>query len=658
MLNQYRGIRWAIGIILFIVLTSCASGGAGECPPICSGQNLSARDLSRANYSHAALNKARLNRSNLTGTDLSQANLNGADLSEANLNNANLRGAILIGANLKNARLIGADLTDADLQGADLTGATLTRVVLKDTRLTAAILSGARLVGADLRGVRLAGNPMLGTDLRGADLRDADLSGANLTKARLGAADLSNANLSGATFTSAVLDGAKMSKAQLGGANLQSATLLGTNLTEADLSGASMLNAMLRGASMEKANLQRASPINASFSGAVLSGANFSQAIMSGVIRPAGAKEDQFVTARLYGAFLNDTNWEGAYVVGARFTGADMRGANMGNATLRDTVQMNGQPVDQAVNLTATTLDQKSNFPVGFDPNRPDATPTPTPTNTPTPTRTPTPTPTFTPSPTPTPSTAVVGYWKFDEGTGDLASDSSGLNNPGALVNGPMWQNTTLPTVTSNRYALQFDGTNRGVSIKDSRSLRLTSFTLAGWFRWTVVPTTTQSLVAKIVGTTNSDSYQLVYVARDRRLVGVVGNGTTFENVLVDNWTPTVGTWYHLAFIFDNTSKIGGLYVNGVQMALRNISAGFTIGYDDGALEIGRDYDNGSWLDFFAGQIDEVALYGRVLTAPEIAVLAAGNRPLGLRTDTPVGTPLSTGTPMPTGTPTITPTGR
>jgi uncharacterized protein YjbI with pentapeptide repeats len=529
-------------------------------------------------------------------------------------------------------------------------------VVLKETRLTAAILSGARLVGADLRGVRLTGNPMIGADLRGADLRDADLSGANLTKARLGAADLSNANLSGATFANAVLDGAKMSKAQLGGANLQSASLLGANLTEADLSGASMLNTMLRGASMEKASLSRASPINASFSGAVLSGANFSQAIMSGVIKPAGAKEDQFVTARLYGAFLNDTNWEGAYVVGARFTGADMRGANMGNATLRDTVQMNGQPVDQAVNLTATTLDQKSNFPTGFDPSRPDATPTPTPTNTPTRT------PTFTPSPSPTPIMALAGYWKFDEGTGELASDSSGLNNPGALVNGPTWGNSSLPSVTGNRYALQFDGTNRGVSIKDSASLRLTSFTLTGWFRWTVVPTTTQSLVAKVVGTGNSNSYQLVYSAASRQLTGVVGNPSSFVNITAENWTPTVGTWYHIAFVFDNSSKIGGLYINGAQAAMQNIGANFTVGYDNGSLEIGRDNDSGSWVSFFNGQADEVGLYGRVLTAPEIAVLAAGNRPQGLRADVPVsatnGAPPRTGTPLPTGTPTSTPTGR
>ncbi len=657
MLNRYRFIRWSIYIILFVLLTSCASGGTENCPPKCSGENLSARDLSHANYSHAALNKARLNRSNLSGTNLAQANLNGADLSEANLNNANLRGAILIGANLKNARLIGADLTEADLQGADLTGATLTRVSLKDTRLTAAVLSGARLIGADLRGARLAGNPMIGADLRGADLRDADLSGANLTKARLGAANLSNANLAGATFTNAVLDGAKMSKAQLGGANLQSANLLGADLTGADLSGASMLNAMLRGASMEKTSLQRASPINASFSGAVLSGANFSQAILSGVIKPAGAKEDQFVTARLYGAFLNDTNWEGAYVVGARFTGADMRGANMGNATLRDTVQMNGQPVDQAVNLTATTLDQKSNFPVGFDPSNPDATPTPTPTNTPTRT------PTFTPSPTPTPIMALAGYWKFDEGTGNLAYDSSGLNNTGTLANGPVWENTALPPVTGNRYALQFDGTNRGVSIKDSPSLRPTSFTLTGWFRWTVVPTTTQSLVAKIVGAGNSDSYQLVYSAGVRHLTGVVGNASSFVNITANDWAPTVGTWYHLAFVFDNTNKIGGLYINGVQVAMQNIGASFTVGYDNGSLEIGRDNDSGNYVSFFNGQADEVGLYGRVLTAPEIATLAAGNRPLGLRADPPAvgtasGTPPSTGTPLPTGTPTPTPTGR
>jgi len=37
------------------------------------------------------------------------------------------------------------------------------------------------------------------------------------------------------------------------------------------------------------------------------------------------------------------------------------------------------------------------------------------------------------------PQPGLVGYWKFNEGSGILASDSSGNGNDGFLVNGPVW---------------------------------------------------------------------------------------------------------------------------------------------------------------------------------------------------------------------------
>jgi hypothetical protein len=249
----------------------------------------------------------------------------------------------------------------------------------------------------------------------------------------------------------------------------------------------------------------------------------------------------------------------------------------------------------------------------------------------------------------------LAGYWKFDEGAGDLAYDASGMNNTGTLVNAPYWERDSLPPVAGNRWALHFDGTNRAVSIKDSVSLRPASLTLAGWFRWLAVPTTNQSLVAKVVGSSHSDSYQLVYAAGDKQLRGVLGTASSFVDAAAYNWIPVVGTWYHIAFTFDNSSKIAVLYINGVQVATRNVGAGFTIGYDTGSLEIGRDNDFGNWVAFFNGQVDEVGVYYRALTASDIAALGGVIRPGGLvafpATVTPTHTPTRTATPAPTGAP-------
>ena len=44
-------------------------------------------------------------------------------------------------------------------------------------------------------------------------------------------------------------------------------------------------------------------------------------------------------------------------------------------------------------------------------------------------------------------STGLVGYWKFDEGTGTVAADSSGTGNTGTLNNTPTWS-TDVPYKT------------------------------------------------------------------------------------------------------------------------------------------------------------------------------------------------------------------
>jgi hypothetical protein len=39
----------------------------------------------------------------------------------------------------------------------------------------------------------------------------------------------------------------------------------------------------------------------------------------------------------------------------------------------------------------------------------------------------------------------LVGYWRFDDGTGSKAVDSSSTKNDGTLVNGPTWVASGAP---------------------------------------------------------------------------------------------------------------------------------------------------------------------------------------------------------------------
>jgi len=68
--------------------------------------------------------------------------------------------------------------------------------------------------------------------------------------------------------------------------------------------------------------------------------------------------------------------------------------------------------------------------------------------------------------------------WKFDEASGLTALDSSGNNNPGVLLNGPVRTNGVVGA------ALRFDGSNDRVQTANGSSLNITSaFTIACWVR-------------------------------------------------------------------------------------------------------------------------------------------------------------------------------
>ena len=73
-------------------------------------------------------------------------------------------------------------------------------------------------------------------------------------------------------------------------------------------------------------------------------------------------------------------------------------------------------------------------------------------------------------------------------------------------------------------------------------------------------------------------------------------------------------TWTHLAMTYDGTTM--RLYVNGTQVATRAQTG--SIATSTSALRIGG---NSVWGEWFSGQIDEVRVYNRALTAAEVATV-------------------------------------
>ena len=80
--------------------------------------------------------------------------------------------------------------------------------------------------------------------------------------------------------------------------------------------------------------------------------------------------------------------------------------------------------------------------------------------------------------------TGLIGWWKFDDGSGTSAADSSGSGNTGTTQNSPTWTASGM-----NNGALTLNGTNQYVNVPDAASLDLSgSWTVSAWVELNVLP--------------------------------------------------------------------------------------------------------------------------------------------------------------------------
>lgn len=103
----------------------------------------------------------------------------------------------------------------------------------------------------------------------------------------------------------------------------------------------------------------------------------------------------------------------------------------------------------------------------------------------------------------------------------------------------------------------------------DSASLSVTGdLTLEGWYKFTTLPSGDAfTLSGKWVDAGNQDDYLL-----ELNDIGGGNTGVRFLNsndgssvgLATVNWTPSTGTWYHVAMVFTASTHTMELFVNGV----------------------------------------------------------------------------------------------
>ncbi len=199
-------------------------------------------------------------------------------------------------------------------------------------------------------------------------------------------------------------------------------------------------------------------------------------------------------------------------------------------------------------------------------------------------------------------SLGLVAFWKFDEGSGTTAYDSSGNGNNGILTNGPVF------TAGRSGNGLRFDGLNDYVIVADSPSLRPNNFTIEAWI---MPPAFVGHVLGKEYGSTSDNSY-VVWISAANVLSAHSSPGG-----FVSYPTLQLNSWYHVAYVKDGTAV--RFYINGTQVTSTTMS--LIVNYDASNLFIGADdNDNNEIGDgTFNGIIDEVRIYNRALQSAEIA---------------------------------------
>ena len=205
----------------------------------------------------------------------------------------------------------------------------------------------------------------------------------------------------------------------------------------------------------------------------------------------------------------------------------------------------------------------------------------------------------------------LVGYWNFDEASGDTVNDLTTNGNQGTLINGVQRTvDNLIPVKYQPSKALYFDGVNDYVNVGTDPSLKVsTNLTLEAW-----INPQQDSRTRVIVG--REGEYLLALSGADNTIFYAISNTNPGGNT----WTSTgyslkANEWSHIALSFDN-GRIK-TYVNG-QLVYTYDGVGTIGDVNTQADELrigGRQWNNS---DLFKGQIDEVRVWNSTRTQAEI----------------------------------------
>ncbi|MBV8882044.1 MAG: LamG domain-containing protein, partial [Planctomycetaceae bacterium] len=224
----------------------------------------------------------------------------------------------------------------------------------------------------------------------------------------------------------------------------------------------------------------------------------------------------------------------------------------------------------------------------------------------------------------------LAGYWCVDGPLPDTATgakDSSGNGNHGTYTGGAttMASAPTVPASNTKSFALTQSG-RQYLSIPDSPSLSITgSMTVAAWIRPTLDSTLQEGIVEKWDEPGVTGGYMFRLDAHENLSFSICSAAGPNEVSTSPRAVP-LNVWTHVAGVYSQTAQTITNYVNA--SADPSVGTGVAPPTDgSNVLQIGKDYGDNA----FNGNLDEVRIYNKALTAPEVAILKNGQpAPTGL----------------------------
>ena len=196
-----------------------------------------------------------------------------------------------------------------------------------------------------------------------------------------------------------------------------------------------------------------------------------------------------------------------------------------------------------------------------------------------------------------------TGHWKFAEGSGTTAADSSGLANNATLSGGATWTSEC-----AGNYALLTNGTG-GIAQSASPFNPPAVGTVAYWMRSSGSPLDTARLFG--VGA----DWEVRQSTDGTLSFDLCGDAT--PDVISTIPLNEVGRWYHVAATFDSSTDAYEIYIDG-QLNKAGINSVAMVQQPADILSFGTR--TGS-TQYWQGALRDFRIYNRKLCASEIAEL-------------------------------------